>query len=430
MKTSIRWAVKWFVVFQFVCLAGVGLDSALAASNIDDEWKYAWSENVGWQNWKSTNAQATVETTYLVGYVWAENIGWIKLGSDGGGPYNNDASDNWGVNRNESDGTLSGYAWSENVGWINFSPTHGGVTIDKNSPYKFNGYAWGENVGWIHFQNATPAYAVALDGPLVVNLISFTATGSKDSVALTWETASEIDAAGFHLLRRDGSNGDYARITQSLIPAEGSPTSGAAYTYKDTNVIAPTIYYYKLQEVNTSGSRSDYGPVSAAVGDAKVIEVTGPGTIDAANTAGGLGDIDLESTGTHMVSTGKYDTQTSNTSTLTGASGWWVVELTNPSSLTNVTLHFCPAAPTDRVYYWDGEKWHSCSRQAYENNCLEVTITNATQPEISDMSQLIFALVKGNSQIPTANQWGLIALLIFLVVTGGRLLINRQDANL
>ena len=259
--------MAWILFFQLPCLVNLSLDAAFAASNISTTDKYAWSENVGWKNWKSTNAQATVGTTYLVGYVWAKNIGWIKLGHTpwAGGQYNNDASDDWGVNRNESDGTLSGYAWSENVGWINFNSEHGGVTINTSTG-KFDGYAWGENIGWIHFQNADPEYYVEQSGPLVVDLVSFMATGFADFVRLKWTTATEVDNAGFHLWRSDRANGEYARITDALIPAEGGPVFGADYTFDDENVTPGTSYFYQLEDIDTAGTRTVHGPASAWAG--------------------------------------------------------------------------------------------------------------------------------------------------------------------
>jgi hypothetical protein len=88
---------------------------------------------------------------------------------------------------------------------------------------------------------------------LVVNLVSFTATGFEDHVLLAWETASEIDNAGFHLWRSETEDGEYVRITNSLIPAKGSPTSGARYEYEDFDVEPGRTYYYKLEDIDTDG---------------------------------------------------------------------------------------------------------------------------------------------------------------------------------
>ena len=264
-------------------------------------------------------------------------------------------------------------------------------------------------------------------GSTLVELTSFTAKGYSDNALLTWETASELDNAGFYIWRSDSTEGTYSRITQTLIPAKGSPTTGAAYTYRDTDVTAPNVYYYRLEDVSTSGSRSEHGPVSAAVGDAKAKTVTDSGTVGEGDTAEGLGDITIEGTGSHTVATGKYAGRPAATSALSGASGWWTVDVTNPSGVTGLTLRFCPAQNTDTVFFWDGKKWEFCSLQAYENNCLRVTVTNGTEPKISDMSQLVFALVNGNSQIPTLGQWGLI-LLVMLLASAGGLAMRRKES--
>ena len=273
---------------------------------------------------------------------------------------------------------------------------------------------------------SSPTIGAYDQDPTVVKLTSFTARGLSDRVNITWETASEIDSAGFHIWRSITQNGTYSKITTSLIPAEGSATTGATYTYKDTAVTPPNVYYYKLADVSTSGARSDHGPVAAAVGDAAAREVTGPGTIGAADTAGGLGSITLEGSGSHTVTTGKYAAQPEGTAALTGASGWWVVDVTNPSVLSTLTLRFCPAASSDRVYFWNGSQWRTCSRQEYAESCLQVTITASTTPAISDMSQLVFALTRANPAIPTLSQWGLIVLLMLLAATGG-IAIRRKE---
>ena len=258
-KTITQLGVIWLI-----CFGLFNLQPVWAATNISDTNKYAWSENVGWQNWLSAHATATVGTTYLVGYVWAENIGWIKLGSAPvGGTYPNTTNTNWGVNR-AGDGKLSGYAWSENVGWINFESTNSTATSGTG---KFSGYAWGENVGWIHFQNSSPSYCVEQVGPLVVDLVSFTAEGLEDHVFLEWETASEIDNAGFHIWRTETEDAEYDRITDYLIPAEGGPTQGAEYSYEDFAVVPGLTYYYHLEDIDYDGISAFHGPVSATLGD-------------------------------------------------------------------------------------------------------------------------------------------------------------------
>ena len=122
----------------------------------------AYSENANWINFSPSHGGVEVAANGLSGFAWAENIGWIKLGSDGGPPYDNSAATGdrttWGVNHDGA-GNLSGYAWSEAAGWINFSPTHSSVMVDP-ADNSLLGFAWGENIGWISFEGQ--AYAQLL----------------------------------------------------------------------------------------------------------------------------------------------------------------------------------------------------------------------------------------------------------------------------
>ena len=114
-------------------------------------------------------------------------------------------------------------------------------------------------------------YPYLQDTPLLVDLVSFTATGFEDHVLLEWETASEIDNAGFHLWRSETQDGEYFRITEDLIPAEGGLTWGAEYEYDDFDVEAGLIYYYKLEDIDYSGVSTFHGPVSATMGDEAIL---------------------------------------------------------------------------------------------------------------------------------------------------------------
>lgn len=97
--------------------------------------------------------------------------------------------------------------------------------------------------------------------PTAITLASFSALSDQDGeVLLQWQTAVEIDSAGFHLQRATAVDGPYARVTNELIPAVGMG-AGASYSYVD---IPPSrgVYYYLLEEVNVNGAGTFYGPVS------------------------------------------------------------------------------------------------------------------------------------------------------------------------
>lgn len=80
----------------------------------------------------------------------------------------------------------------------------------------------------------------------------------------SWNAESEIDNAGFNLYRAESEDGEYVKINDSLIPAEGSPTQGASYQFIDENVQNRKTYYYKLEDIDLKGISTMHGPVSAA----------------------------------------------------------------------------------------------------------------------------------------------------------------------
>ena len=102
-------------------------------------------------------------------------------------------------------------------------------------------------------------------GATVVTLVSFTANAGDDgSVTLAWETATEVDNAGFNLYRSRRKNGTYTQINNALINARGNAVSGASYTYVDTPG-RDGIYYYKLEDVDYYGVSTMHDPEKVRV---------------------------------------------------------------------------------------------------------------------------------------------------------------------
>jgi hypothetical protein len=96
-----------------------------------------------------------------------------------------------------------------------------------------------------------------------ITLASLTAKPFNGEVVLEWKTESEIDNAGFNLYRSESEDGEYVKINDSLISAEGSPTQGATYQFVDESVKNRTTYYYKLEDIDLNGTSTMHGPVSA-----------------------------------------------------------------------------------------------------------------------------------------------------------------------
>lgn len=95
--------------------------------------------------------------------------------------------------------------------------------------------------------------------PMAIELIDFEAKPTQGRIALTWQTAAEVDHAGFHLWRAlKGEAGRYVqvrRLTEQLIGAQGNARSGFRYVYWDDSALRGQVYYYGLESVDIKGAR-------------------------------------------------------------------------------------------------------------------------------------------------------------------------------
>ena len=102
--------------------------------------------------------------------------------------------------------------------------------------------------------HGTPGYRAG--SPLPVQLSSFRPArqASTGAVGITWVTESELDNAGFNILRSTTRDGGFSRIHATLIP--GSGTSGEKHTYRftDTTVAPNIVYYYRIEDVSFAGT--------------------------------------------------------------------------------------------------------------------------------------------------------------------------------
>ena len=97
-----------------------------------------------------------------------------------------------------------------------------------------------------------------------IDLSSFSAVPKFSKVIIQWSTEAETDNAGFNLYRSESESGEYVKINDALIPAQGTSTQGSSYEFTDNNVQNRKTYYYKLEDIDLSGKSTMHGPVSAA----------------------------------------------------------------------------------------------------------------------------------------------------------------------
>ncbi|HZW40471.1 MAG TPA: YCF48-related protein [Ignavibacteriaceae bacterium] len=85
---------------------------------------------------------------------------------------------------------------------------------------------------------------------LPVELSSFTASQSKNSVILNWQTATETNNKGFEVQRKSSSN---EFISLAFVKGNGTITSPQSYSYSDNN-ISPVEYTYRLKQIDFDGT--------------------------------------------------------------------------------------------------------------------------------------------------------------------------------
>ena len=101
-------------------------------------------------------------------------------------------------------------------------------------------------------------------GPTAVELASFAARWQGEDVLVTWETASEIDNAGFYLYRRAVGMDTLVQLNAGLIPSQApGQDRGYAYSFPDEGVVPGAAYEYLIEDVDVYGVRTLHGPVQA-----------------------------------------------------------------------------------------------------------------------------------------------------------------------
>ena len=97
----------------------------------------------------------------------------------------------------------------------------------------------------------TPGYIRGI--PLPVSLSAFRATLENGEVVIRWTTESELDNAGFNILRSNNRSNGFKQMNTALI--QGAGTTGERSTYKwiDTAVKPGIVYYYQIEDVSFAG---------------------------------------------------------------------------------------------------------------------------------------------------------------------------------
>ena len=110
---------------------------------------------------------------------------------------------------------------------------------------------------------------LSADIPTAITLSNFDAKQKGKTVAINWQTGTEIDNIGFNILRSESENSGYVKINKKIILAKGSATKGASYKFVDGKVKAGKVYYYKLEDIDSGKGPTQHGPVKVEMAGLK-----------------------------------------------------------------------------------------------------------------------------------------------------------------
>ena len=98
--------------------------------------------------------------------------------------------------------------------------------------------------------------------PIMVHLTSFTAETHEDSILLRWSTATDINVAGYNILRSCEDQNNFAQINDQFIAvAENSALHQHDYCFID-HPEHDGRYSYIVEQINLDGEKTSFGPVS------------------------------------------------------------------------------------------------------------------------------------------------------------------------
>ena len=131
------------------------------------------------------------------------------------------------------DGTMAAswtFARDSQLTWVRFNETYYGSPDDIGTP----GFKAG--------------------GPLPVSLSKFRPERLDDgSIRIAWVTESELNNAGFNILRSETKDGEFKQINTKLIAGKGTTSERSTYTYTDPSAKPNVVYYYQIQDVSMDG---------------------------------------------------------------------------------------------------------------------------------------------------------------------------------
>ncbi len=161
------------------------------------------------------------------------------------------------------DVSLTNCAGSNLICYWKFNDGSGSTATDSSGngnegkcriPYGSGYEDW--TTGWV----ASDA-PITSDVSLSVQATDFAVKADVNSVRITWSTESEVNNAGFNVLRQESSSASFNLIgscsSDDALKGMGTSSTGQSYNFVDTKVKSGETYNYKIQSVSTDGATAD-----------------------------------------------------------------------------------------------------------------------------------------------------------------------------
>ena len=139
------------------------------------------------------------------------------------------------------------------------SAAEDGLSAEGWQPFPLEG----KDLAYYGVENdlANPGYRRG--GPLPVTLSRFRPVRVETGgVLIRWKTESELNNAGFNILRSESRNGDFTVInTEGIIQGHGTSSEMHIYSYTDKTAKPNVIYYYRIEDVSFDGAHQTLATV-------------------------------------------------------------------------------------------------------------------------------------------------------------------------
>lgn len=140
-----------------------------------------------------------------------------------------------------------------------------GAVVPMGMHNRYKGYAWVHAVdtdfasvrdtyyGDRH-DISTPLHTSGT--PLPVSLSFFRPTLEDGKVVIRWTTESELDNAGFNILRSESRDGEFKQVNAKLIDGKGTTAERSIYKWIDVSAKSSVVYYYQIEDLSFAGERT------------------------------------------------------------------------------------------------------------------------------------------------------------------------------